>query len=339
MPAIREQADLRTYNSMGISENAEHLVEVRSDTELREALDTAWRKGWPVTVLGGGSNVIVAGPLPGLLIAMRSLGRKVLHRDRDAVLIEGEAGENWHDLVNWTLDLELYGLENLSLIPGTLGAAPVQNIGAYGVELQDVFHSLDALDRTSGEVREFDRADCLFGYRESIFKQLPGRYVILRVRLQLRRHGQIRVDYKPLDGAWAATGLQRADPRVVAELVCQIRRSKLPDPAELGNAGSFFKNPLVLPEQLERLRTLYPRIPHYLQPDGCYKIAAGWLIEQAGWKGVREGNVGVHSLQALVLVNYGGACGDDILSLAGRISDDVKRRFGMSLEMEPQRLG
>lgn len=339
MLTLHEHADLRAYNSLGISEKADWLVEVASDADLRNALEVARCKDWAVTVLGGGSNVVVAGPLPGLLIAMRSRGRKVLERGPDTVLIEGEAGENWHNLVNWTLDLGLFGLENLSLIPGTLGAAPVQNIGAYGVELQDVFHSLDALDRTSGKIQRFDRAACGFAYRDSVFKQMPGRYVILRVRLQLRRRGAIRVDYAPLDRAWEATGLQRADPRVVAELVCQIRRSKLPDPAELGNAGSFFKNPIVPPDQLESLRTRYPLIPHYLQSDGRYKIAAGWLIEQAGWKGMREGSVGVHVRQALVLVNYGGARGDDILSLAERISADVQHRFGMRLEMEPQRLG
>lgn len=338
MLTVHEQADLDCYNSLGISEKAERLVEVRSDKELRLALAMAEHNDWPVTVLGGGSNVVVAGPLRGLVIAMRSRGRRVLERGAQKLLIEGEAGENWHDLVNWTLDLGLYGLENLSLIPGTLGAAPVQNIGAYGVELQDVFHSLDALDRETGELYQFDRTACQFAYRESIFKQLAGRYVILRVRLELSRRGSIRVDYAPLDTAWAATGLQRPDPRVVARLVCDIRHSKLPDPAVLGNAGSFFKNPLVTAKELEELVRRYPRIPHYLQPDGRYKVAAGWLIDQAGWKGVREGSVGVHALQALVLVNHGGARGKDILALAGRISDDIQRHFGLQLEMEPRKL-
>jgi UDP-N-acetylmuramate dehydrogenase len=339
MVAVQQQADLCAYNSLGITERAEYLLEIGSDRELIGALTEARQHGWPVTVLGGGSNVVITGYLAGLVVVMRSRGRRVLRRDTDAVLIEGEAGENWHDLVNWTLDLGLYGLENLSLIPGTLGAAPVQNIGAYGVELQDTFHSLDALDRVTGKIRQFDRAACQFAYRESVFKQMPGRYVILRVRLKLRRHGQIRVDYAPLDSAWQATCLQRPDPRVVARLVCQIRQSKLPDPAVLGNAGSFFKNPLVTSEQLGILRASYPGIPHYPQPDGRYKVAAGWLIDQSGWKGVRDGRVGVHALQALVLVNHGGARGEDILSLARRISEDVHNRFGLELEMEPQRLG
>lgn len=339
MLAVLQGADLRHYNTLGITEPAEHLVEVTGDRELMDALAMAQAAGWPVTVLGGGSNVVVSGPLTGLVIAMRSRGRRVVQRTSESVVVEGEAGENWHDLVNWTLDLGLFGLENLSLIPGTLGAAPVQNIGAYGVELQDVFHSLDALDRMTGEIRRFERSDCGFAYRESIFKQQPGRYVILRVRLQLQRHGALRVDYAPLDSAWAATGLRRPDPRVVACLVCRIRRSKLPDPAVLGNAGSFFKNPLVTTGQLQALQASYPGIPHYAQPDGRYKVAAGWLIDQAGWKGWREGPVGVHALQALVLVNHGGARGDDILNLARRISEDIEQRFGVMLEMEPQRLG
>jgi UDP-N-acetylmuramate dehydrogenase len=339
MLCVREHANLRGYNSLGISEEAALLVEVSSEAQLGDALSMAHEKSWPITVLGGGSNVVVAGPLSGLVIAMRSRGRKVLARGAEGVLIEGEAGENWHDLVNWTLDLGLGGLENLSLIPGTLGAAPVQNIGAYGVELQDVFHSLDALDRTTGRIRQFDRSECRFASRDSIFKQVPGRYIILRVRMLLRHYYSIRVDYAPLDSAWEATGLHRPNARVVAELVCQIRRSKLPDPAELGNAGSFFKNPLVDSSQLEYLKARYPKIPHYQQSDGRYKVAAGWLIEQAGWKGMREGNVGVHVQQALVLVNYGGARGDDILRLAERIIEDVQRNFGLHLEMEPQRLG
>tara|TARA_R110001592_G_scaffold75380_2_gene228297 strand:+ start:434 stop:1453 length:1020 start_codon:yes stop_codon:yes gene_type:complete len=339
MLCVREHANLRGYNSLGISEEAALLVEVSSEAQLGDALYMAHEKSWPITVLGGGSNVVFAGPLSGLVIAMRSRGRKVLARGAEGVLIEGEAGENWHDLVNWSLDLGLGGLENLSLIPGTLGAAPVQNIGAYGVELQDVFHSLDALDRTTGRIRQFDRSECRFAYRDSIFKQVPGRYIILRVRMLLRHCYSIRVDYAPLDSAWEATGLHRPNARVVAELVCQIRRSKLPDPAKLGNAGSFFKNPLVDSSQLEYLKARYPKIPHYQQSDGRYKVAAGWLIEQAGWKGMREGNVGVHVQQALVLVNYGGARGDDILRLAERIIEDVQRNFGLHLEMEPQRLG
>ena len=232
-----------------------------------------------------------------------------------------------------------HGLENLSLIPGTLGAAPVQNIGAYGVELCDVFDSLDALDRNSGKVCRLDREDCQFSYRESLFKQHPGRFVILRVRLRLTRQPQPRLDYAPLASAWQATGLQLPDSRVISRLVCDIRRSKLPDPAVLGNAGSFFKNPLVTCQQAEELLKRWPDMPHYQQGDGYIKLAAGWLIEQAGWKGYHRERVGVHRDQALVLVNLGGARGADVIGLADDIRADIKEKFGVDLVMEPQLLG
>ncbi|HJE29728.1 MAG TPA: UDP-N-acetylmuramate dehydrogenase, partial [Pseudomonas nitrititolerans] len=274
-----------------------------------------------------------------LVIAMRGRGRRVLSREPGSVVIEGEAGENWHQLVNWSLDHGFHGLENLSLIPGTLGAAPMQNIGAYGVELCDVFDSLDALDRTTGEVCRFDRETCRFAYRDSLFKQQAGRFVILRVRLRLSTQPVPRLDYAPLAAAWAATGLSRPDSRVISQLVCQIRRSKLPDPAQLGNAGSFFKNPLLQADQAAALLATWPAVPHYPQTDGSVKLAAGWLIEQAGWKGHCRDRVGVHREQALVLVNLGGARGADVMALAGDIQRDVQAKFGVQLEMEPQLVG
>jgi len=336
---VVSRADLRLLNTFGISEYAERLVTVENDVQLREALGLARQQDWPVTLLGGGSNMVLAGPVPGLTIAMRSRGRRVVERTADNVLIEGEAGENWHQLVGWSLDHGFHGLENLSLIPGTLGAAPVQNIGAYGVELCDVFDSLDALDRHTGEVCRLDRAACRFAYRDSLFKQQPGRFVILRVRLRLATRPQPRLGYAPLAAAWQALGLQRPDSRVISELVCRIRRSKLPDPAQLGNAGSFFKNPLVSVERATALLAAWPGMPHYPQDDGSIKLAAGWLIEQAGWKGHCRGSVGVHCEQALVLVNFGGARGAEVMALAGDIQQDVVRRFGVTLEMEPQLIG
>lgn len=339
MIELRHAADLSGYNSFGIRECAAHLVEVDGLLGLIEALDQADANGWAVTILGGGSNIVLTGPVDGLVICMRSLGRRVLSFERAATVIEAEAGENWHRLVGWSIDLGLSGLENLSLIPGTVGASPVQNIGAYGVELADVFDSLDAYDRDTRQVLRFDRAACEFAYRDSIFKRHAGRFVILRVRLRLHRSPQLRVDYAPLHAAWVATGLKRADPRVIAELVCEIRRSKLPDPARLGNAGSFFKNPLVGADQAGRLLQKWPAMPVFAQPDGTAKLAAGWLIDQAGWKGFRRGAVGVHAEQALVLVNHGGARGQELMALAGEVQADVARRFGVELEMEPQRLG
>ncbi|MCO5787523.1 UDP-N-acetylmuramate dehydrogenase [Pseudomonas sp. G11-1] len=339
MPDILRAAALRDLNTFGINESAEQLVPVETEQQLREALALADAQGWPVTVLGGGSNMILAGPLAGLVIAMRSRGRRVLSREPGSAVIEGEAGENWHQLVNWSLDHGFHGLENLSLIPGTLGAAPMQNIGAYGVELCDVFDSLDALDRTTGEVCRFDRDACRFAYRDSLFKQQAGRFVILRVRLRLSTQPVPRLDYAPLAAAWSVTGLSRPDSRVISQLVCQIRRSKLPDPAQLGNAGSFFKNPLLPADQAAALLATWPEAPHYPQPDGSVKLAAGWLIERAGWKGHCRDRVGVHREQALVLVNLGGARGADVLALAEDIQRDVQAKFGVQLEMEPQRVG
>ncbi|WP_022962397.1 UDP-N-acetylmuramate dehydrogenase [Halopseudomonas pelagia] len=339
MLKLTENADLQALNTLGIREQAQHLVCVESEAELRAALALAQAQNWPITLLGGGSNVLLAGPLPGLVIVMRSRGRRIVQRSAEGVVIEGEAGENWHALVNWSLDQGLSGLENLSLIPGTLGAAPVQNIGAYGVELKDSFDSLEALDRETGQVQRFTRVDCRFAYRDSLFKQAAGRYVILRVRLRLRAQPVLKVDYAPLAAAWQATGLQRPDARVVSALVCRIRSSKLPDPALLGNAGSFFKNPLVSAARLNELLAKHPQLPHYPQPDGQFKVAAGWMIEQAGWKGYRVGNVGVHSEQALVLVNFGTARGWEVSALANNIKQDILMRFGVELEMEPQRIG
>ncbi|TKA91521.1 UDP-N-acetylmuramate dehydrogenase [Halopseudomonas bauzanensis] len=339
MPDILRAAALRDLNTFGINESAERLVPVETEQQLREALALADAQGWPVTVLGGGSNMILAGPLAGLVIAMRSRGRRVLSREPGSAVIEGEAGENWHQLVNWSLDHGFHGLENLSLIPGTLGAAPMQNIGAYGVELCDVFDSLDALDRTTGEVCRFDRDACRFAYRDSLFKQQAGRFVILRVRLRLSTQPVPRLDYAPLAAAWSVTGLSRPDSRVISQLVCQIRRSKLPDPAQLGNAGSFFKNPLLPADQAAALLAAWPEAPYYPQPDGSVKLAAGWLIERAGWKGHCRDRVGVHREQALVLVNLGGARGADVLALAEDIQRDVQAKFGVQLEMEPQRVG
>ncbi|MFA5679283.1 MAG: UDP-N-acetylmuramate dehydrogenase [Pseudomonas sp.] len=332
-------AALTTLNTFGIGEQAERLAFIDNDVQLRAALALASQHGWPVNLLGGGSNLVLAGPVPGLTLAMRSRGRRVVQRTTDTVIIEGEAGESWHQLVCWSLDMGFHGLENLSLIPGTLGAAPVQNIGAYGVELCDVFDSLEALNRSTGETCWLNREDCRFAYRDSVFKQQPGGHVILRVRLRLSTRPVPRLEYAPLAAAWQRLGLRHPDSRVISQLVCDIRRSKLPDPARLGNAGSFFKNPLLPEEQVRTLLVRWPDMPHYPQTNGSFKLAAGWLIEQAGWKGHCRERVGVHCDQALVLVNLGGAQGADVMGLAEDIRQDVLKKFGVALEMEPQLLG
>lgn len=339
MKQPEKRVDLRPFNTLALSEYAERLLVIENDGDLLAALMLAHQKEWPVTLIGGGSNLVLAGPVTGLVLLMRSRGRRVISRGTEEVIIEAAAGENWQDFVGWSLDLGLSGLENLSLIPGTVGAAPVQNIGAYGVEIKDVFHSLEALDRSTGEVVTLRAADCGFAYRDSLFKKKPVRYVILRVRFSLASRPHINVSYAPLAAAWQATGLQRPDSRVVSKLVCAIRRSKLPDPRQLPNAGSFFKNPLVAQATADALLLRYPQMPHFPQPQGMCKLAAGWLIDQAGWKGVRRGAVGVHEAQALVLVNYGNARGADILALASEIAADVQQRFAVTLEQEPPLLG
>jgi len=250
-------------------------------------------------------------------------------------VIEAAAGEPWHPFVLRTLELGLSGLENLSLIPGTVGAAPIQNVGAYGVEIKDVFIGLTAFDRETDELVEFDLQGCEFGYRDSLFKRRSGRYIILRVRFRLQRNAELNLDYGPVRQWLQQHEVQSPTASDVSRAICSIRREKLPDPAVLGNAGSFFKNPVVTGDVADNLRGRFPGLISFAQTNGDTKLAAGWLIERAGWKGYREGDAGVHRLQALVLVNYGNATGSEIVSLAQRIQTDVHERFGISLEIEP----
>jgi UDP-N-acetylmuramate dehydrogenase len=286
-------------------------------------------------VVGGGSNLLLTGDIDALVLRMASRGIRITHEDCGGAIVEAEAGEPWHPFVQDMLARGLSGLENLSLIPGTVGAAPMQNIGAYGVEIKDVFHSLVALDRQSGELREFSVQDCAFGYRDSVFKHEVGRWLILRVRFKLSFAAQLHLDYGPVRQKLQEQGVQSPTPMHVSRAICAIRSEKLPDPAVLGNAGSFFKNPVVSAELAERIKQAHPGLVGYPQPDGQVKLAAGWLIEQAGWKGFREGDAGVHALQSLVLVNYGSATGLQLLNLAQRIQADILQRFGVPLEMEP----
>jgi UDP-N-acetylmuramate dehydrogenase len=330
-----EQVSLKAFNSFGIEVRARLLVQAHNDQQVREALALGVQRQLPVLVIGGGSNLLLTRDVEALVLHMASRGLRILADDGARVLVEAEAGEPWHPFVQWTLQQGLGGLENLSLIPGTVGAAPMQNIGAYGVELKDHFAGLTALDRRSGELCDFSQEDCAFAYRDSLFKHEAGRWLILRVRFALNRVAAVRLDYGPLRQRLSEQGIEQPTPLQVSQAICAIRREKLPDPAELGNAGSFFKNPLVPAELAERLRCEYPDLVAYPQADGRVKLAAGWLIERAGWKGFRQGEVGVHRLQALVLVNYGNASGQQVLDLARQIQADVARRFAVELEMEP----
>ncbi|MFZ5956088.1 UDP-N-acetylmuramate dehydrogenase [Pseudomonas knackmussii] len=332
---LQNEVSLKPFNTFGVEVRARLFAEARNDDEVRQGIALSAERGLPLLVIGGGSNLLLTGDIEALVLRMASRGIRVLADDGERVRIEAEAGEVWDELVRWSLAQGLGGLENLSLIPGTVGAAPMQNIGAYGVELKDVFDSLVALDRQSGEVREFGLSDCAFAYRDSLFKREPGRWVILRVRLNLSRSAPLHLDYGPVRQRLAEEGVAAPTPSDVARVICAIRREKLPDPAVLGNAGSFFKNPLVPAELAERLRGAHADLVAYPQADGQVKLAAGWLIDKAGWKGFREGAAGVHAQQALVLVNYGGATGGEIHALAERIRADIRQRFGVELEMEP----
>ncbi|MFB3303326.1 UDP-N-acetylmuramate dehydrogenase [Pseudomonas sp. AMR01] len=334
---VLSQVSLKPFNSFGIDVRAQLFAEAHSDAEVRDALAYAAAQALPLLVIGGGSNLLLTQDIPALVLRMATQGIRVLQDDGVHVVVEAEAGEAWHPFVLWTLAHGFCGLENLSLIPGTVGAAPMQNIGAYGIEIKDVFSGLTALDRQTGELRDFNLQDCQFAYRDSLFKHQTGRWLILRVRFALSRASHLKLDYGPVQQRLAAQGISEPTPSDVSRAICSIRREKLPDPAQLGNAGSFFKNPLVSQALATELQALYPDLVAYPQPDGQMKLAAGWLIDKAGWKGFRDGDAGVHALQALVLVNYGTATGHDIANLALRIQQDIAERFKVNLEMEPNR--
>ncbi|MNF66386.1 UDP-N-acetylenolpyruvoylglucosamine reductase [compost metagenome] len=332
---LQPQVSLKPFNSFGVDVRAQLFAQAHSDADVREALAYSQAHTIPLLVIGGGSNLLLTADIPALVLRMATRGIRQVSDDGRRVVIEAEAGETWHPFVQWTLAQGLSGLENLSLIPGTVGAAPMQNIGAYGVEIKDVFAGLTALDRQTGELRDFTLADCNFAYRDSLFKQQVGRWLILRVRFALDRVEHLHLEYGPVRQWLTEQGIEHPTATDVSQAICSIRNEKLPDPAVLGNAGSFFKNPLVSAALAAELRLAHPGLIGYPQADGQVKLAAGWLIEQAGWKGFREGDAGVHRLQSLVLVNYGTATGLELLSLARRIQKDIAERFNVELEMEP----
>ncbi len=333
---VEEHVSLQTKHTFGIAAHARWYASVDS----LEALDAlrahpAWQQ--PRLIMGGGSNLVFTRDWPGLVVHMGIMGTRVVSETADAVVLEVGAGENWHSLVTHTLAQGWGGLENLALIPGTVGAAPVQNIGAYGVELQAYVVHVDAYDLHSGERLRLSNADCGFGYRDSVFKHaLKDRVIITHVALQLAKGGTPAVGYAALSDELARRGIAHPTRMQVAEAVIAVRQSKLPDPAVLGNAGSFFKNPVVPGALAAQLKAEHSELPVFGQPDGTAKLAAGWLIEQAGLKGYRldSGRAGVHARQALVLVNYGGATGAEILHLAEHVQATVAERFGVRLERE-----
>ncbi len=333
---IQEKVSLRDFNTFGLPAVARRMVRVASDADVRRVVDHPEFGLAPVFVLGGGSNVVLTHDIEELVIKVEVMGIRLAETRADAWIVEAGAGESWHDLVRWSIDHNLPGLENLALIPGSVGASPVQNIGAYGVELKDRFESLDAVSLVTGRTGRLDAAACRFGYRDSVFKHdLAGKAVITRVRFRLPRPWQPVLGYLDLERRIAETGITHPDARTVFDWVCAIRRAKLPDPAEIGNAGSFFKNPVVTVEQCRDIIGRDPEIVHYPLPDGSVKLAAGWLIDACGWRGKSVGRAGVYEKQALVLVNRGGASGAEVVTLARAIQESVYGRFGIRLEAEP----
>ena len=325
--------DLTGHNTLGLKARSQFARIVEDEAELPALLAAAERDGLPVRVLGGGSNVILGEDFAGVTAIMASRGRTLTEQAGGAVMLEAQAGENWHELVAWTVGQELWGLENLAGIPGTVGAAPIQNIGAYGVELCERFASLDAYDRAISAFVTLDRDACRFAYRHSVFKEQPGRYVVTRVRLKLARNGVAELGYREL------SALGKVDrPQVVMDAVLKTRGSKLPDWRVLGNVGSFFHNPVVSERLGHAFVVANPGAPAFPQADGSIKLSAGWLIEQAGLKGHRRGTVGVSEQHALVLVNLGGATRTELMALADHIVGVVQERFGISLRREPELL-
>ena len=337
---VMERASLRQFNSFGLPAVAATLVRLASESDVRRVVDHPVYGVAPKFVLGGGSNVVLTRDIDAVVLKVEIMGRRMLAATPEAWIVEAGSGESWPDLVAWTLANGWPGLENLALIPGSVGAAPVQNIGAYGVELKDRFESLDAVDLVTGRSVTLGAADCRFGYRDSVFKQagfggLAGKSVITRVRFRLPRPWQPVLGYLDLERKMAETGNPSPDAATIFGWVCAIRRAKLPDPAAIGNAGSFFKNPVVTPEQCRDIIGRDPEIVHYPLPDGSIKLAAGWLIDACGWKGKSVGRAGVYEKQALVLVNRGGASGAEVVTLARAIQESVYGRFGIRLEPEP----
>ena len=332
---IQQNCSLKSFNTFGINVTASFFCIVHTVEEIKSILtDEKWKQ-MPVLLLGGGSNVLLTKNFDGLVIKNELKGISVVDDTDDYVLVKAAAGEVWHDLVMWCIERNYAGIENLSLIPGSVGAGPMQNIGAYGVELKNTFYELEALNRSTAEMQVFNAADCNFGYRQSIFKStLKDKYIITSVTFKLNKKPQYNTSYGAIEQELRKTGVAELNIKNISSAVIAIRKSKLPDPAEIGNAGSFFKNPEVEASLFKAIKTNYPDCVGYPVSDGNVKLAAGWLIEQCGWKGKIVGNTGAHKNQSLVLVNYGGATGNEVYLLAQAIQQAVFEKFNVLLEME-----
>jgi UDP-N-acetylmuramate dehydrogenase len=327
---ISENFSLKEYNTFGIAASAKYFAAFSSSEELDELLSFEKNR----LILGGGSNILFTRDYSGLVLKNEIKGIEVVHEDAHYVYVKAGAGENWHQFVLFCIGRDLAGVENLSLIPGNVGASPMQNIGAYGVEIKDVFHDLEAHHLHDKKTMTFSNADCGFGYRESVFKnKYKGQFVILNVTFRLNKTPHYNTSYGAIEEELQKMNAE-VSIRSISQAVINIRSSKLPDPKVIGNAGSFFKNPTVVVAKYNELKEKYPSMPGYPQPGGDIKLAAGWLIEQCGWKGYRKGDAGCHSRQALVLVNYGNARGNEIYELSEEILQSVRSKFGITLERE-----
>lgn len=330
---VLNNISLKPYNTFGIEVLAKHFVEVSSEQELMDALKLDYSNKF---ILGGGSNLLLTKDLDALVIHINIKGIEVVKEEEDCVFVKAQAGENWHEFVLWCLDQDFGGVENLSLIPGNVGTSPIQNIGAYGVELKDVFVECEALDINTQEIKVFTNKECNFGYRNSIFKnKVKGQYVITNVTFKLTKNKhQLNTYYGAITTELEKKNIQTPTIKDVSDAIIKIRQSKLPDPKEIGNSGSFFKNPVISLDHFILLQNNFPKIPSYKVSEEEIKIPAGWLIDKAGFKGKKFGNFGVHKNQALVLVNYGSAKGEDILELSKLIQKTIKRLYNIDLEAE-----
>ncbi|MGL6289813.1 MAG: UDP-N-acetylmuramate dehydrogenase [Silanimonas sp.] len=335
---ISENVSLAGRNTFRVEARAELLADVHDPFALPVLMSEPWAQFAPLLVLGEGSNVLLAGDVPGLTLCLTRARIAVVEDDADSALVAADAGVNWNDFVHWTLGRRLCGLENLALIPGTVGACPIQNIGAYGTEVGEFIDSVQAFDRETLRLREFEREDCRFGYRDSVFKRAPEQNILTEVRFRLPKSRAVKTDYAGVGDELAAMGVEGTPThRQVAEAISRLRSRKLPNPTVLGNAGSFFKNPIVDAATADALKAAHASMPVFPgDSPATRKLSAGWLIDAAGWKGFRDGDAGVAPQHALVLVNHGHATGSELLALAGRIAGAVQARFGVALEPEPR---
>ncbi|MBL6869213.1 MAG: UDP-N-acetylmuramate dehydrogenase [Flavobacteriales bacterium] len=332
---IIENYPLLKLNTFGVDVKAKYFVSINTINELIEVTKTNVFKDLELLILGGGSNILFTKNFDGLVILNNIKGKEIIDQNQQSIFLKIGAGENWHELVMYCVDNGWGGIENLSLIPGNTGTAPMQNIGAYGVEIKETFIELEALEISSGKIVKFNNSDCEFGYRESVFKnKMKNQYIIINITLELKKNPVLNINYGDVKAILESQNIKNPGIKEVSNAIISIRQSKLPDPKKIGNSGSFFKNPIVSLNQLELIKKKYPNVVNYEINENEFKIAAGWLIERAGWKGKKFNNYGIHEKQALVLVNYGLANGMEIFELSEKIILDIKDKFGITLEKE-----